>query len=714
MSYRIDLSDRNLISLTNVHLPMEEDAADGQAAVNLTSNGSLTNDAEGIIARFPPSDDPSQVGVKLSSPVLGNGVSISFKVWDWDDIKYIAIGYTTDDNEFVHIKVPNPAQGKWVQISCCHHDVLFAIQNGWETPGNRNLKDVRLYVKTGDQSREGFACVRAVAAWADAPKAAARDLLTTQEVRTASEPLIATLYDYWRTCIPEFAQQADEFLRLGTVPLQGGNVAWDPEGRLPADFDNGTHRYSWFALTPVSIYLLGWHETRNEAFLYASRDFFNSWYESSYLTPDPDQKYNWYDHGVAERLMTLVMLWDVAERQAWDHRFKVRLLGVIMRHAQLLENEAFYAFYQSTRFHNHAWFQDAALAALGAGLPWLPKSRYRLELAHSRLSDQFAQLISREQDYSVFVENSIGYHHGVRRLIKLVGDLFETAGDETDFREILHGLDRFSDAMQYADGRSPSQGDTFRKANPAKIPKRARQPHAEPMALALEESGYGIVHGNCAGIRYDLRMFATALTRTHKHDDNLSFTLYFDGIEWLIDPSFYSHDYTAEIPAYLRSVWAHNTVALELEGYDAGPGTASLSGTRDGETFALQGAHTSYPGTTVKRSVEGRLDDLALHIHEQVESNDTPQAHAVLHLGEGVEAKQMAGGVKLTHPLSAFTLEVLAGDTWQIVTGADEHPSIRSLCGLGFLASRDSTQLALAFRDAVNWQLRVAPAAPAD
>ena len=209
MSYRIDLSDRNLISLTNVHLPMEEDAADGQAAVNLTSNGSLTNDAEGIIARFPPSDDPSQVGVKLSSPVLGNGVSISFKVWDWDDIKYIAIGYTTDDNEFVHIKVPNPAQGKWVQISCCHHDVLFAIQNGWETPGNRNLKDVRLYVKTGDQSREGFACVRAVAAWADAPKAAARDLLTTQEVRTASEPLIATLYDYWRTCIPEFAQQAD-------------------------------------------------------------------------------------------------------------------------------------------------------------------------------------------------------------------------------------------------------------------------------------------------------------------------------------------------------------------------------------------------------------------------------------------------------------------------------------------------------------------------
>jgi hypothetical protein len=92
-------------------------------------------------------------------------------------------------------------------------------------------------------------------------------------------------------------------------------------------------------------------------------------------------------------------------------------------------SELFYASHQPTRYHNHAWFQDIALMATALAMKDFPCVEHWLETSISRLTDQLEQLIVRDKGYAVFVENSIGYHRGVQRLVEFAGELERLPGD---------------------------------------------------------------------------------------------------------------------------------------------------------------------------------------------------------------------------------------------------------------------------------------------
>lgn len=512
--------------------------------------------------------------------------------------------------------------------------------------------------------------------------------------KPVSADLLSVLYGYLRKCFRHVEKQAEEFMETGRCPLYGETqLDWQLDQILPDKLATvGTYAFSWHSLHPASILMVHAKNIGQDASVFAAREMVTNWLDRSYYTPDPDKKFAWYDHGTAERQMAFILMWAEGTERGFDQRFMSRLGGAMVRHAELLETEQFYASHQPTRYHNHAWFQDLALMATALAIPDYPASSRWMKRSIERLSDQLEKLIIRDGGYSVFVENSIGYHQGVQRIIELAGDMVRLTGINSSIPDVAIELGRFTDFFCYPDNRAPAQGDTFRRGNPEGEEVRKLKPYPEPGVVILPKAGYAVVKGNHDGARFMFCMFATSLCRTHKHEDDLSFTLFFDGIEWLIDPSFFSHEYKSPVPAYLRSAAAHNSIFIADRDYFIDPGFALLDGSINGDTFEFRGEHQCYSNIDIKRRVQGQSTELSFKFDDEVivRSEHIPNACLMFHCGEGVEVAQAGSVLKLTHPDSQYQLEIaLPSNQITIERGVTVGERIRGVSGTAFMQTSE-------------------------
>jgi hypothetical protein len=209
-------------------------------------------------------------------------------------------------------------------------------------------------------------------------------------------------------------------------------------------------------------------------------------------------------------------------------------------------------------------------------------------------------------------------------------------------------------------------------------------------------------------------VLATSLCRTHKHEDNLSFTLFFDGLEWLIDPSFYSHEYIAPLASYLRSAAAHNGLALPGRSYSIDPGIAQIDGSSDGRNFVITGQHSAYDNVLIQREIRGSIDRLELDVLDRAMAQ-APDAtgsdlRLMLHCGEGIEAGLQGNHLQLTHPDSKYLVEMfLPNEKCKLHYGDVTGPSIRGVTGLGFMqhANIYTLECEVPFEADLQWTLRV-------
>lgn len=669
-------------------------------SLKTVGNANARIDGQSLVADFSELGDTHQLTFRLPKRVSANGLYAYLRLGSWKVIKYLAFGYT-HEGTFRHIKVVNPAQNQWITVSLQHGDIGYGLQNNWEHPDAAEVSDVRVYLRAEPLEGGSALEVDHFVCWEE-PEAPVQGPTTCRLPLTESLPkqsavsgaLLGVLYGYLRKCFRHAAEQAEGFMQSGRCPLYGETqLDWHLNQVLPCTLGTiGTYAFSWHSLHPASILMVHAKNTGSDAPVFAAREMVTTWLDRSYYTPDPDKKYAWYDHGTAERQMTFILMWAEGVERGFDQRFMSRLGGAMIRHAELLESEQFYASHQPTRYHNHAWFQDLALMATALAIPDVPASRRWMQSAIERLTDQLGRLIVRDNGFSVFVENSIGYHQGVQRIVELAGDMVQLTGVESSIPDVAVELGRFSDFFRYPDNRAPAQGDTFRRSNPQGDEVRKLKPYAEPEVVILPKAGYGIVKGNHDGARFMFCMFATSLCRTHKHEDDLSVTLFFDGIEWLIDPSFYSHEYKSSIPAYLRSAAAHNGIYIADRPYSIDPGHSALEGLASGDVFEFKGEHRCYPDVIVKRRVSGRRDLLSFEFEDEVctSTNERLEVRLMLHCGEGVEVSRSGRVLTLTHPDSRYQLSILMpGDEIAIVKGMAQGDRIRGVSGTAFMQRSD-------------------------
>lgn len=665
---------------------------------SLKTTGNATVDIDGglLIAGFCGAGSTHQVTLMLPNRLIANGLYAKLRLGAWKNIKYLAFGYT-HDGEFRHIKVVNPAQDQWITVSLQHGDIGYGLQNGWAHPDSCEISDVRIYLRAETFESGSKLVLDHVACWHEVQAPIQRlatcalpliDALPKQN--SVSTELLDVIYDYLRKCFRHVTKLAEAFMQSGLCPLYGETqLDWQLDQALPDNLSAvGTYAFSWHSLHPASILMVYAKNTGADAPVFAAREMLTNWLERSYYTPDPDKKYAWYDHGTAERQIAFILMWAEGVERGFDRRFMSRLGGAIIRHAELLESEQFYASHQPTRYHNHAWFQDLALMATALAIPDSPASQRWMQRAIERLSDQLETLIVRDNGFSVFVENSIGYHQGVQRIVELAGDMVRLTGVESPIPDVAVELSRFSEFFRYPDNRAPAQGDTFRRSNPQGDSIKKLKPYPKPDVVILPKAGYGIVKGNHDGVRFMFCMFATSLCRTHKHEDDLSFTLFLDGIEWLIDPSFYSHEYKSAISAYLRSAAAHNTIYIKDSDYSIDPGRSKIDGETDGDKFYFDGSSTAYRGVTVKRKVKGFSSKLLLEFTDQVMPEDIAlDARLMLHCGEGVKAHQKGQMLILSHADSDYLIKIqFPFSQLGIEQGAIGKDQVRGISGTAFMS----------------------------
>lgn len=684
----------------------------GNRTGKVATRGKLTFSYDHVSASFQGAAGSFEIKLTVNTLAEANGVSACYHLDGWDEIKYFAIGYSAPEG-FRHIKITNVRQGAWDRLSFSEHDIIFGLQRKWqETPTGLEIGDIRLYVK-GTPSKNGARiAARWVSVWSDTVRGfdPAVDDITNEQLGAEEKrtEVVTAILRYVAKCNPDLDFHAIEYLRRGRLPLTGCKyLDWSIDSPRPDEFDDvGTYRYLWHAMQPALTLMAYAKKHDNFAAISAARDYVADWLERSFLNPDPDIKYTWYDHGTAERLLAFLLMYQIGEQYEFDYRFMARLGNAIIKHGQLLESEAFYAAHQSSRYHNHAWFQDMALIAAGQLMVDLSCADRWLQKGIQRLTDQFDKLIVTDQGFSIFVENSIGYHLGVQRLAEFAGELVELSGKKSDIPKIAAELDGWSKFLRYPDGRTPSQGDTFRKPNPEDIRLvRRGKPYTTSSGIVLADAGYAVAKGNHDGLPFMVCMFGTSLCETHKHEDNLSFTLFFDGIEWLIDPSFYSHDYTAELPAYLRSAQAHNTHFVVNRKYTNKVSSCTLARREGiGSDHVFVGTSSAYEGIVLTREFRLRAECFLLQCTEVVEADPNELIYTSFHFGEGVTPMVLDGGmIELKHPLSEYKLLLTAPAAGVVAQGYDERHS--SFTGHGFMQFVETYSAFFPIKNELKWSL---------
>lgn len=634
--------ERELLDHVHLSLPHGE--------TNVRTNGRLATLADHVTATFASSGAVHEIRVPLPRTISdGTGTLATFRLSGWQDIRYAAIGWS-EGNQFRHVMIPHPLQDRWTTFAYDTTDLIARLQNRWANLPSGPISDVRVYVKGSAGAKAGRIDVHEVGAWKASPSM--RRSATGTPVHT--EAVLGALRDYLTRKNEHLETQVTAFLENGSFPVTGTTLLpWPVTSRRPAGIDaNPTFRYIWHSLYPAAYLILHSQATKQPEAAESAHRIVDQWMTESFFSVDDDQRYAWYDHGTAERTVALVLIRDDAVRRRADARYRARLDAALEQHAMLLESEAFYAANQVSRFHNHAWFQDLALLAAGATVASPAAERWTTTAAE-RLHRQVAELICIDGDHAVFVENSIGYHHGIQSLVEFAHTMLDLTADDRGLAPVVQGLDRFSRELRYDDGRAPSQGDTFRIPNV--VGGRPRRENRARSFTHLPHAGYTSIRGDDG---HHLMFFATSLSTTHKHCDNLSLTLYLGGVEWLIDPSFHSHEYTAPVPGYLRGPWAHNALVVRDARYAITPGTAVHRALMTNEQYEIQGEHTAILEHRVQRRVTGRVDRLELSVEDTVTAlAHSTAADVVLHLGEGVSTDHVSAGlIRLTHPSTSIAL----------------------------------------------------------
>jgi hypothetical protein len=702
------------------------------ASMRVSPGGACHQTADGIEIRFVPTSDASvyECSYPIGEPRASNRFLAELALADWRSISYLAVGFMAD-GQFCHVKVPHPPGDQFFNVDFVLEDIVYRLGSTWEPSGPVPAGALRIFVK-GEPNDAGAAMrIRGLGIGLrrdsdnfplriGGQTLRFRDLPSSWDTTVFSPPdeaLLDVLLEYDRRCCPRYEDAAAAMLcGQGLALSKLVSLAWTfSEPEPPALAGNTSFRYAWHALNPAQIMLLGHRDTGKLGYLFGARSLVECWLQANLYRRADDLKYAWYDHSVAERQLVFLKLWIIGLQEGFEARFMMRLLHAIYAQGRLLSCEAFYARDQRTRYHNHALFQDLALFASHRIMPELLEARKWREVAMQRLRSQVDELVVEDQGYAVFVENSPGYHQGAAEIFRLASRIFEECDERDALRGNYAGMLRFSETIAYPGGRTPAIGDTYRRANSEEEAVRARGARAKdgwtPGIVSLGRAGYAIVRGDGGGgDPYQLTFYGPSLSATHKHPDNLAFCLFFDGVEWFIDPSFFSHEYEELYPAYFRSPEAHNAMVLPGLPYSLAPGLCRIETVVDGDSFSLRGDHAGHERGTVRREITGSLSELHLRGEDWAETSVGPSA-AVLyfHLGETVQVASRGSRLHLSTPLSTRRLVLdVSHSGVELYTGHEHNGTLCGWSATGFQVAHPITTVRLEVETGApaTWSIR--------
>ncbi|WP_455887290.1 heparinase II/III family protein [Pseudomonas rustica] len=262
----------------------------------------------------------------------------------------------------------------------------------------------------------------------------------------------------------------------------------------------------------------------------------------------------WHDHASAYRARNLTnwMLFCITENLLSNEDERAVLVAqLITTHLQWLMDDNNYSAYTNHGFDQAMISLTIALMFEGKGLePCRQLNRKRLI---NEISFAFT-------DQGVHKENSPGYQKMMLTRLKQLRTLGDLGDAEISAlgKKHIHNAESFLRAVTMPNGNLPMLGDTrdgdrglqYNQAKPIDI-------------IDYSESGYVIVRGKVSNKDFHLIFKSSHLSNYHRHDDDLSLHIFYDGKVILGDGGLGSHNEKDPRRIALRSKFAHSVPHLE-------------------------------------------------------------------------------------------------------------------------------------------------------
>lgn len=329
--------------------------------------------------------------------------------------------------------------------------------------------------------------------------------------------------------------------------------------------------------------ILAYEATREIKYFDKAEEIIQSWIQHS--KTDDNNKIIWYDHTTANRTQVLIHYIYLAaklNRKIKENSFK----ELLYKHAEVMRDDKIY------KHNNHGLMMDRSLIILG----YILKDENLLLKGKTRAINTFWYSFSSQ---GIHLENSPQYHSMVVRMYVEI-EKYLNAREDSLGDHVPHYLNLSKDyipAITKPNKRQPSIGDSGdTKQRKAKVYKNIYDFEAGISVLQYEKP-YPFYTTFIAGYS----------SRVHKHKDDLSITLNYKLVDFLVDPGKYS--YTAnKTRQYITSKEAHSGFYLNdfdytIKNQNRFDRRIRLDGHVDNDLYTMvKGLHGDFDGSHAKLS----------------------------------------------------------------------------------------------------------------
>ncbi|CAM2895180.1 heparinase II/III domain-containing protein [Salinicoccus roseus] len=489
------------------------------------------------------------------------------------------------------------------------------------------------------------------------------------------EPLKVTETDVFRLLkvTKDTKKIADKALENTIIPFPGFDTVkfsedyWETDRK--AKYGDSYQLYIQ-SLRVCGVLMNQFESTKDGRYLEKAEEIIESWI--AFSMKDTEERMVWYDHPTANRTQIIIQYLYLAIQEDRSPDL-VLYTNVLKRHAEVLSDGNNY------NNNNHGLMMDRSLMVLGNVL----QNASLFNIGYYRAIDTFWYSFSSQ---GIHLENSPDYHNMVVRMYRDIEKYLQESTGKSFGNTITGYLklaQEYPKALLKPNGRLPAIGDSGNST--LKLAKSYRQ-------LYDEEAGICVLQQEAPKPFY-MTYVCGYSSSVHKHKDDLSITLNYNGVDFLVDAGKYNYSKSKE-RKYMTSRAAHSSFQMKDFDYSIKKSNRfdrkiKLDGYYENEIYTLtKGFHGDWNGSNavlIRYIIVFKAQPFAII----VDAVDTRVKHDLklmqhFNLDAKIDVKSRENGFLLTGDGESLCIEqVFKTDEKHIVEGDFNKPVAINTTGFG-------------------------------